>query len=102
MRRLDDKNTNGNMMDGMLVTAYFSNGPSSTKAWADGVGTSGGVGNTSSWILEVGNDNRTDDTDDWRLTNFRTTASMRITMDGAPGNTVFDTDFLGAGTVGYH
>lgn len=66
------------MMDGMLVTAYFSNAPGSSKAWADGAVTSGGVGNTSSWILEVGNDYRTDDTDDWRLTNFSTTAITRI------------------------
>lgn len=94
--------TYGNMMDGMLVTAYFSNGTSSTKTWSDGSGTSGGVGSSSSgWILEALNGYRTDDIGAWKLTNFSTSTTItRLSFDGAPGNTVFDTDYLGVGTIG--
>jgi hypothetical protein len=92
-------NTYGNMMGGMSVTAHFSNGTASTSNWNN---TLLGAGVSGSWALNVCGGCRTDDTGAWTLTNYSGlgVGITSVSLDGAPGNTVFDTDYLGVGTVG--
>lgn len=89
--------TTGAMMDGMLVTAYFSSGFSQTLAWADIGADSGGVSGTGWSLAEQG------DTwnQPWTLTNTSGFAMTRLLIDAGPGDTVFDTTFGGVeGTLG--
>lgn len=96
---IDTANTYGNMMGGMNVTVNFSNGTTSTSTWNNSLF---GAGVNGSWALEVYPGSRTDSTGAWRLTNYSGygIGITSIDLDGAPGNTVFDTDYLGVGTVG--
>lgn len=92
--------TNGAMMDGMSVTATFSNQFSQTLSWGDTGATSGGVFG-SGWSLTQSGDTF------GGLWSFSFTGSTsglilnQLILQGASGLTVFDRTFGGAsGTVG--
>ena len=85
-----DSLTYGDMMDGMAVTATFSDGSKETQLWKDtGVAYSGGVNeNSDKWSLNV-----TGDTFDDYKWNLKVNASSSLTnlfIDAGTGNTVFD------------
>ena len=82
--------TDGNEMAGLSVTAVFAGGVSETLAWAPtGAGTGGVTG--TGWSLSASGDTFFDLAWNWSQT---TAASLqRITLDGGPGLTLFDTDF---------
>jgi len=88
--------TTGAMMDGMSVTAIFSNQFSQTLSWADTGATSGGVFGTG-WSLT-----QTGDTFGglWSFAFSDSLVLNRLILNGAPGLTVFDRSFGGAGTPG--
>jgi hypothetical protein len=90
--------TYGDMMDGMVVTAYSSllTGGSETVIWADTGAGAGGVTGTGWSLGEVG------DTfgGTWTLTTTNTRLD-RVVIDAGPGNTVLDIDWDPyPGTVG--
>lgn len=89
--------TNGAMMDGMSITAVFSNQSTQTLAWADTGPTSGGVFGTG-WSLTESGDTF------GGLWSFVFSAELSLTqliLNGQPGFTVFDRNFGGtAGTPG--
>jgi hypothetical protein len=72
--------TNGAMMDGMSVTAYFTGGFSQTLAWADTGLTSGGVS--------------------WAFGNTADRSLTRLVFDGSTGLTLFDINPNDTGTDG--
>ncbi len=90
--------TTGAMMNGMLVTATFTNGFSQTLAWGATGADSGGVfGN--GWSLTqagdtfVGIDGPAQGL--WVFSNTATTAALSLQtlyLEGGPGLTVFDVD----------
>jgi len=83
--------TNGAMMDNMSVTAFFSNSPSQTLAWADTGATSGGVSG-SGWALSMSGDTFGGL---WNFA-FSPTAGLSLTqlvLSGNSGLTVFDRTF---------
>lgn len=82
--------TNGAMMDGMGVTAFFTGGGSQTLSWADLSSTGGGVAGTGWSLQEYG------DTfgNNWNLTST-TAAIKKIVIDAGIGDTVFDTTKMG-------
>lgn len=88
--------TTGAMMDGMSVTAIFSNQFSQTLSWADTGASSGGVFGTG-WSLT-----QTGDTFGglWSFAFSDSLVLNRLILNGAPGLTVFDRSFGGAGTPG--
>lgn len=88
--------TNGAMMDGLSVTAIFSNQFSQTLSWADTGATSGGVFGTG-WSLT-----QTGDTFGgmWSFVFADSLVLNRLILNGAPGLTVFDRSFGGTGTPG--
>ena len=88
--------TTGAMMDGMSVTAIFSNQFSQTLSWADTGASSGGVFGTG-WSLT-----QTGDTFGglWSFAFSDSLVLNRLILNGAPGLTVFDRSFGGAGTTG--
>lgn len=88
--------TTGAMMDGMSVTAIFSNQFSQTLSWADTGASSGGVFGTG-WSLT-----QTGDTFNglWSFAFSDSLVLNRLILNGAPGLTVFDRSFGGAGTPG--
>lgn len=88
--------TTGAMMDGMSVTAIFSNQFSQTLSWADTGASSGGVFGTG-WSLT-----QTGDTFNglWSFAFSDSLVLNRLILNGAPGLTVFDRSFGGAGTTG--
>jgi len=85
--------TTGAMMDGMVVTAFFSDASSQTLAWADTGATSGGVSGTG-WSLSESGDTFGGL---WSLSNSRGVNLVRLLIDAGPGGTVFDT-FFGSST----
>ncbi len=80
--------TYGDMMDGMLVTAYFTNGLSEAQSWADIAAGAGGVSGTD-WSLNVYGDTWNSD---WTLTSTGAEIDYLL-IEGGPGNTMFDTDY---------
>jgi hypothetical protein len=91
--------TLGSMMDGMTVTATFSNGLVESRSWADTGASSGGVSGTG-WSLGLNGDSFSTP---WNYvdsdTSGRTLVSLEL--DGSTGLTVFDTTFGGqVGTIG--
>lgn len=91
--------TNGAMMDGLSVTAVFSNQTSQTLAWADTGATSGGVFGTG-WSLTQSGDTFGGL---WSFAFTSSTAELsltRLVLEGEPGFTLFDRSFGGAGTPG--
>jgi hypothetical protein len=91
--------TNGDMMVGMEVTAFFFDGTSETLAWqALGPGQGGVVTSAKGWTLRMSGDTFEDD---WMLTASSDFALSGLSLFGAPGKTVFDRTFGGAvGTDG--
>ena len=83
--------TSGDMMAGMAVTAYFSDGGSQSLPWATTGAGSGGVSGTDWSLSETGNTF----TSDWTLLNSRSTLLTRLVIDAGPGDTVFDTTAVG-------
>lgn len=85
--------TSGDMMDGMLITAYYLGGGSETATWGDtGAGSGGAFG--SDWsLVESGNTFG----GWWTLASDSSLAGLLI--QGAPGSTIFDinTDTIGDG-----
>jgi hypothetical protein len=84
--------TFGSMMDGMTVTATFSDGLVESRSWADTGATSGGVSGTG-WTLGVTGD--TFNLNFWTFTDSDTSARSLVSLelDGSTGLTVFDTTF---------
>jgi hypothetical protein len=89
--------TNGDMMEGMLVTAFFATGSSQTATWAT-TGVGSGAASGTGWSLA-----ETGDTfgSNWTL-NTGTTTIARLSIDAGAGNSVFDTTAIGdvEGTTG--
>jgi hypothetical protein len=82
--------TDGSMMNGMVITAYFSGGSSETAYWATTGLQAGGASGTG-WSLSESGDTYggawTLDTGNQIMT--------RLFVDAGPGDTVFDTTFNG-------
>ncbi len=80
--------TYGDMMDGMLVTAYFTDGSYDAQSWADIAAGAGGVSGQG-WSLNLFGDTWNSD---WILTS--TGAEIEsLVLKGGPGKTIFDTDY---------
>jgi hypothetical protein len=79
--------TDGAMMDGMLVTAYFG-ANSYSGAWADTGASSGGVTVGGKFSLTESGDTFGGT---WELTNLNSTQLTRLVLWGPPGLTIFDT-----------
>jgi len=92
--------TLGDMMDGMLVTAKFSNGSQETLVWGDfGIGSGGVKG--SDWGLSVDGDTYLDNA--WSFVNDTGLLLTNLILDNSDSilATVFDRYFGGAiGTDG--
>jgi hypothetical protein len=88
--------TNGAMMSGLSVTAYFLNATPETLAWQTTGADSGGVTGTG-WSL-----NQSGDTfgGDWNFANTGGGLLTRLVLNGATGLTVFDKSVAGAGSPG--
>lgn len=78
--------TSGDMMGGMLVTAFFAGGGSETAVWGATTPGNGGAFGTDWSLIEEG------DTYGgwWTLANNRTGALEGVMIQGAPGDTIFD------------
>ncbi len=87
--------TDGAMMDGMQVTAWFVGGSSQTATWADTGANSGSAAGTNWSLAETG------DTfgGTWTLTNNTSLALTQLLIDASQGDTVYDrmwpADFTG-------
>ncbi|MBY0507443.1 MAG: hypothetical protein K2X03_26250 [Bryobacteraceae bacterium] len=84
--------TTGDLMDGMIITATFSNGQTQTCVWAatgaGAGGCAGGAAANGSFSLNVSGDT---ETNPFQLTNLSTTALLlSLTLNAAPANAVFD------------
>ena len=88
--------TYGDMMDGMTVTAYFTNSTSETVFWAD-TGAGAGAATGTNWSLSESGDTWTGN---WTLSAQETVAIRSLVIDAGTGDTVFDRDWSGAGTPG--
>lgn len=89
--------TDGSMMGGMKITAYFSDNSSQTETWAT-TGTGAGGASGTGWSLGESGDTFGGN---WTLSNTGTLGITRLLIDAGPGNTVLDTTFGGAtGTPG--
>jgi len=87
--------TLGDMMDGMLVTAKFSNGSQETLVWGDfGIGSGGVKG--SDWGLSVDGDTYLDNA--WSFVNDTGLLLTNLILDNSDSilATVFDRYFDGA------
>ena len=89
--------TTGAQMDGMRVTAYFSDGTSAAADWADTGVDSGGVSVGNRFSL---NEAGTTFSNNFTLRNLSPTLSLtRVYIDAGPGDTVFDIDWPTPGSV---
>jgi hypothetical protein len=86
--------TNGAMMDGLMVTATFSNGFSETLSWADTGATSGGVFGTG-WSLQETGDTFGGIWDFFQDASQGQIVSIKLDASGPKQVTVFDTSFGG-------
>jgi hypothetical protein len=102
-----------NRMAGMRVTVNFVGGGSSTASWISSGTTSGQASNTignGTWTLAVTGDpgavfnsGNPDGTavNGWTLTSTATSVAIAsVSLDGGPGNVVFDRDNFTNGQVG--
>ncbi len=80
--------TYGNMMAGMIVTAYFNNGTVEEEIWKPTGNHSGGVFGTN-WSLS---ENGHTINGLWSLSNNSNLSINRILIDAGMGNSVFDLD----------
>ncbi len=96
-----DEHTMGNEMKGMLVTALFTDGSSQTAAWKAGLPLAGHASG-SKWSLSEWGDTFSYLFVDgiWNLENKSGKNIRSLTLDGAPGNTVFDRTHPSIGTPG--
>ena len=79
--------TFGKDMAGMIVTANFANGASEQLIWAPTGGNGGGV-TGSLFSLTLAGDSFTTN---WHLTNLNQDSALtKLTINAAPGKTVFD------------
>jgi hypothetical protein len=85
--------TSGATMDGMSVTAFFSDSSSQTLFWADTGAASGGVTGTGWSLSAFGN---TFLASAWTLMNTSSNLLTRLLIDAGLGNCVFDTTFGGS------
>ena len=84
--------TTGAMMDGMSVTATFSNQFSETRVWADTGATSGGV-TGNGWSLSLNGDSFSSR---WSFSFTDPNAALnlvQLVLNGSTGLTVFDRTF---------
>ncbi len=89
--------TGGAGMNGMSVSAFFTDGSSSGGAWSDlGGGNSGFSSALFTLSFASGGDTFSDS---WSLVNLYGSGLSRLILDGVPGGTVFDRD-VGFGTTG--
>ena len=78
--------TTGAMMNGLSVTAYFSNGFTETEIWGATGLESGGVSGTD-WSLGLTGDSFMSS---WSFLNNEAGTLVRLVLDGSTGLTVFD------------
>ena len=80
--------TSGAQMDGMAVTAFFSDGTSSSATWLATVGDAGSAASSAFSLSESG------DTfgGTWSLLNNTNVVLTGLKIDAGVGNTVFDID----------
>lgn len=89
--------TQGSMMDGMLVTAFFVNGTQEQRVWTDAGASSGGVTGTGWWLAQGGDTYLSE----WELGTQAGVSLSRVLIDAGAGDTVLDTRFDGQeGTTG--
>jgi hypothetical protein len=88
--------TNGDNMVGTAVTAFFSGGGSQTLSWAATGAGAGGVTGTG-WSLVQSGDTFTQP---WTLTVDQGITLTGFSLNGIPGNTVFDRTTPSPGTDG--
>ena len=83
--------TYGDMMDGMTVTATFSDGSSQTAIWADTGAGAGAASGALPWSLALSGDTWSSA---WTLTNSRTDFGLvSLAIDAGDGDAVFDIDW---------
>lgn len=83
--------TYGDMMSGMNVQAFFQGGTSQTAVWAT-TGSGAGAATGTGWSLSESGDTFGST---WALNNSGDLAISRVLIDAGPGDTVFDTRYLG-------
>jgi len=86
----------GDMMDGMVVTVLFLGGSNQPAVWTTTGPGAGGAFGGSGWSLVQSGDTFEDV---WTLTTGNTGITL-ITIEGAPGDTIFDQDSPSPGTPG--
>jgi hypothetical protein len=91
--------TTGAMMDGLAVTAVFSEGVNETLLWADTGPNSGGVSSANGWGLSL--DGNTFSTP-WQftITNANLGQLRSLFLDARSALTVFDRNYPGPGDSG--
>jgi hypothetical protein len=84
--------TYGDMMNGMTVTATFSDGSSQTAIWATTGANAGAASGTDPWSLALSGDTWSSA---WTLTNSRTdfVGLVSLAIDAGYGDSVFDIDW---------
>lgn len=87
--------TNGAMMGGTTITAYFEGGFSQALVWAPTGAVSGGVSGTG-WALNQSGD--TFGSMSWAFTNTGAGTLTRLVLDGTTGFTIFDVTNPNPGT----
>lgn len=87
--------TDGAMMDGMRVTAYFANGTSEEEVWADQSYSGGGVTGTN-WTLNLNGDSFSNP---WYLNSTGANIDYLL-IEAGPGNSMFDILESSEGTLG--
>lgn len=90
--------TTGAMMDGMTVSATFSNGATESLAWADTSSNGGGVFG-SGWSLTLDGDSFGTNWN-FSFTNQSLGSLVNLLLDGSTGFTVFDRTSPSPGTDG--
>ncbi len=94
---LADWETEGDDMDGMLVTAYFG-ASSSSGNWADAVNDDEGGEVVVSGKFSLTESGDTWEANYWTLTNLSDDVLTRLILFGPPGNTLFDINLPSPGT----
>lgn len=80
--------TGGADMDGMILTAYFSNGVIETATWTDTAVPNAGSATGTGWSVSLSG--VTTFGTPWYVTNSNDWSLMRLVIDGKQGDTVFD------------
>ncbi|NEX19701.1 hypothetical protein G3480_05125 [Thiorhodococcus mannitoliphagus] len=106
-RAITEYRTTGAMIEGLEVTAFFSNGASESLSWASSDAASGGVMGSGWSLTQSGDTFRSA----WTLSmdapstssTDRAPSIARLVLNAAPGRSVFDVDVTdqdGSGTAG--